>query len=56
MQLSTAIHTLVINCGLLVQTSLPCVIILIFNRKINYIDFYLYASICKFPYKIGQST
>lgn len=41
---------------LLAQTSFPCVIILIFNRKINYIDFYLYASICKFPYKRGRST
>lgn len=37
--------------------SFPCVIILIiFNRKINCIDSYLYASICKFPYKRGQST
>lgn len=24
---------------------------MVFNRKINYIDFYLYVIICKFPYK-----
>lgn len=43
-------YMLVINSCFLVQTSSHGVN-MVFNRKINYIDFYLYVIICKFPYK-----